>query len=364
MAAATKKRSSGGGNKKKPPAPKKSERVEDADDDEDDSGVTLIAGDDDEEEGEADFDDDDSWFEDIGGDDESGGDDGGGALLALTAGDAEDAALADPAKRVLTDGASWGPAALDAARRVIEEDPQLGEAGVSLYAFRVLQAGGRVDVRLDSAADAYGSPSMAEIELFARAFGAALEHAIGVDAADQVAVEVSSPGAERALDVPADLRRFAGLPLRVEYRERVAGAGAGAGAAAAAEGEEDAGGGGGGASPSSVKTTILRIVDDGSGPIDEEGAEEGLGRGKAPRGGKAAAAGAGAGAAAGAATRARSLPPPPPPESAGPGETLWRLADVKANAPTKGRGLTRKQRDQRLRIALEDIVSCRIHVEF
>ena len=95
---------------------------------------------------------------------------------------------------------------------------------------------------------------------------------------------------------------------------------------------------------------------DGSGPIDEEEAEEALVRGKkAGAGGKAAAAAGARGSRGGGGGEEQAVAP---------GETLWRLADVKANAPTKGRGLTRKQRDQRLRIAVEDIVSCRIHVEF
>jgi len=342
-----KKRSSSSSSKRPPARPGPAAAA----DDDDDDGVTLIPGDDDDvEEGEdEDDDDDDGWFEDIDGDDD---DDGG--LLAAGNDDDDDAALADPSKRVSAEGASWGPAALEAARRVLAEEPDLngggggggGEAGggddgdVSLYAFRILNGGQRVDVRLDSARDRYGSPTMVQIEAFARAFNAALEHAAGAEAAADVAVEVSSPGAERRLALPADLRRFAALPLRVDYL-----------AAPWSSGEDGGGGGGGGGGGAkrAVQTAILRILDDGSGPIvidgEEEEADEAEPRRRRPK-------------KQGGAEEKDEAP------VVAADTTLWRLADVKANAPTKGRGLTRKQRDQRLRIPLADLVSVRIHVEF
>jgi len=282
---------------------------------------------------------------------------------------------------VLVDGARWGPAALEAARRVLSEEPELEGDGVSLYAFRVLGGEGaagsaasggasgggarRVDVRLDSAADPYGSPSMAQIEAFARAYGPALELAIGVDEAAEVAVEVSSPGAERPLALPADLRRFAALPLRVEYFcdaiEGEGGAGAGVKAGAAA----GSGGAGGAGGRRVRKTAVLRILDDGAGPVVVEG-EEGEEGGGGGGGGAAARAGKKK-AAPGRRPEGESLAAAPAAPGAAAGDgltTVWRLADVKANAPTKGRGLTRRQRDQRLKIALADLASCRIHVEF
>jgi hypothetical protein len=41
----------------------------------------------------------------------------------------------------------------------------------------------------------------------------------------------------------------------------------------------------------------------------------------------------------------------------------WRLADVRANAPTKGRGLSKRQREQRIEIPLSELERVRIHVE-
>lgn len=46
-----------------------------------------------------------------------------------------------------------------------------------------------------------------------------LEAEMGVDAAGDISMEVSSPGAERTLRLPGDLQRFAGLPLYVEYTD-------------------------------------------------------------------------------------------------------------------------------------------------
>jgi ribosome maturation factor RimP len=46
------------------------------------------------------------------------------------------------------------------------------------------------------------------------------------------------------------------------------------------------------------------------------------------------------------------------------GSSVWALADVKANAPTKGRGMSKKQKQQRFTIPLADMVRVRIHVDF
>lgn len=44
-------------------------------------------------------------------------------------------------------------------------------------------------------------------------------------------------------------------------------------------------------------------------------------------------------------------------------ETLWKIADVKKNAPTKGRSLTKKQREQRITIPVASLQKARIHVD-
>ncbi len=44
---------------------------------------------------------------------------------------------------------------------------------------------------------------------------AALDRELGVEAAGEISFEVSSPGAERLVELPGELTRFAELPLRV-----------------------------------------------------------------------------------------------------------------------------------------------------
>eukprot|EP00195_Chlamydomonas_chlamydogama_P009484 CAMPEP_0202893122 /NCGR_PEP_ID=MMETSP1392-20130828/2755_1 /ASSEMBLY_ACC=CAM_ASM_000868 /TAXON_ID=225041 /ORGANISM="Chlamydomonas chlamydogama, Strain SAG 11-48b" /LENGTH=336 /DNA_ID=CAMNT_0049577329 /DNA_START=27 /DNA_END=1038 /DNA_ORIENTATION=- len=46
------------------------------------------------------------------------------------------------------------------------------------------------------------------------------------------------------------------------------------------------------------------------------------------------------------------------------GSTTWRLADVRANAPTKGRGLSKKQKGQVVSLAVSQLQRVRIHVDF
>ena len=45
-----------------------------------------------------------------------------------------------------------------------------------------------------------------------------LEALLGPEASGEISLEVSSPGAERQLQLPRDLYRFQQLPLRVEYK--------------------------------------------------------------------------------------------------------------------------------------------------
>ena len=46
------------------------------------------------------------------------------------------------------------------------------------------------------------------------------------------------------------------------------------------------------------------------------------------------------------------------------GTTEWRLAEVKANAPMKGRKMSKKQKDLRFNIPVASLVRIRIHVDF
>lgn len=46
------------------------------------------------------------------------------------------------------------------------------------------------------------------------------------------------------------------------------------------------------------------------------------------------------------------------------GTTEWRMADVKANAPVKGRRLSKKQREMKLTIPVANLTRVKIHVDF
>lgn len=111
----------------------------------------------------------------------------------------------------------WGEKALSIAKGVLEE---FG-SNFSLYAFKIAFEG-RIYVRLDKLSDRYGSPSIVEIESFSSIFGKRLEEA-GQDGIlpDNLALEVSSPGAERVVEVPDQLLRFKDLPMLVRYVEEL-----------------------------------------------------------------------------------------------------------------------------------------------
>lgn len=107
----------------------------------------------------------------------------------------------------------WGGAAADAAAAVLSTNPAL--SALSLWSLTADARSARLAIRLDKPTDEFGSPSLDEVAAFAAAFGAAFEAKVGGGVADGVEVEVSSPGAERALRVPADLARFGDLPMAV-----------------------------------------------------------------------------------------------------------------------------------------------------
>lgn len=109
----------------------------------------------------------------------------------------------------------WGEKAFSIAKGVLKE---FG-SNFLFYAFKV-STEGRVYVRLDKLSDKYGSPSMVEIESFSTIYGRRLEEA-GQQRVlpDNLALEVSSPGAERMVEVPNDLLRFKDLPMFVRYAE-------------------------------------------------------------------------------------------------------------------------------------------------
>ena len=89
---------------------------------------------------------------------------------------------------------------------------------LELFSFDAVEAEGRLAIALDKPENPYGSPSLDDIALFSQVLRARLELTLGSELADRVEVEVSSPGADRRLRLPGDLRRFGGLPLLVKYR--------------------------------------------------------------------------------------------------------------------------------------------------
>ncbi|KAL2519262.1 Uncharacterized protein family UPF0090 [Abeliophyllum distichum] len=137
----------------------------------------------------------DSWEEEDDAEPEVGdGGDGGGIVLQNCA---------------------WGQQALAIAQEVIL---QFGE-DMELYAFKTSPRG-YIYVRLDKLSNEYGCPSMEEIESFSRQYKKILDE-VGATGAipDDLALEVSSPGADRLLRVPDDLSRFEDMPMIVSYTE-------------------------------------------------------------------------------------------------------------------------------------------------
>ncbi|KAG8366463.1 hypothetical protein BUALT_Bualt17G0082600 [Buddleja alternifolia] len=137
----------------------------------------------------------DSWEEEDEAEPEVGdGGDGGGVVLQ---------------------SCPWGEKALSIAQEVLL---QFGE-GMELYAFKTSPRG-YIYVRLDKVSNEYGCPSMDEIESFSRQYKEKLDE-IGArgEIPDDLALEVSSPGADRLLRVPDDLERFNDMPMVVSYVE-------------------------------------------------------------------------------------------------------------------------------------------------
>ncbi|KAK6157825.1 hypothetical protein DH2020_012073 [Rehmannia glutinosa] len=138
----------------------------------------------------------DSWEEEDEAEPEVGdGGDGGGVVLQ---------------------NCPWGERALSIAQEVLQE---FGDEGMELYAFKTSYRG-YIYVRLDKLSNEYGCPNMEEIESFSRQYKKKLDE-VGArgEIPDDLALEVSSPGADRLLRVPDDLLRFKDLPMVVSYLE-------------------------------------------------------------------------------------------------------------------------------------------------
>ncbi|CAN6196904.1 unnamed protein product [Urochloa humidicola] len=108
----------------------------------------------------------------------------------------------------------WGERALAAAQEVLA-----GHFGddIAMFAFKVSPKG-YVYVRLDKLTNMYGCPDIEEIESFNRLYKQKLDEIIETGEIPlDLALEVSSPGAERLLKVPEDLDRFKDMAMRVQY---------------------------------------------------------------------------------------------------------------------------------------------------
>ncbi|KAK9855458.1 hypothetical protein WJX84_006745 [Apatococcus fuscideae] len=108
----------------------------------------------------------------------------------------------------------WAMVTLEATQKVLSAPSQ---QHLQLYLFRAVAKGTRLDIRLDKPEDPYGSPSMEDTEQFLRALTSELEAAIGPEETDNIDIEVSSPGVERAVRIPGELQRFQEIPMTVEY---------------------------------------------------------------------------------------------------------------------------------------------------
>ena len=128
---------------------------------------------------------------------------------------------------------------------------------LELFSFEAVETEGRLAIALDKPENPYGSPSLDDIALFSQVLRARLELTLGAELAGRVELEVSSPGADRCLRLPGDLRRFGGLPLLVKYQ---------GGGDAQETGEPGA------ASPPPVREDVLALVglDEAAGTAEWE----------------------------------------------------------------------------------------------
>ncbi|VVA94571.1 unnamed protein product [Arabis nemorensis] len=116
---------------------------------------------------------------------------------------------------IVLGGVQWGEKALSIASQVVKQS----EEDLQLFAFRTSPRG-YIYVRLDKLSNEYGCPTLDELEEFSREFKKRLDDAGAAKVVpEDLALEVSSPGAERLLRVPEDLQRFKEMPMTVSYEE-------------------------------------------------------------------------------------------------------------------------------------------------
>ncbi|KAB2048036.1 hypothetical protein ES319_A13G087000v1 [Gossypium barbadense] len=116
---------------------------------------------------------------------------------------------------IVLQGVPWGESALSIAHDALK----LFSDDIKLYAFKTTPRG-YIYVRLDKLSDEYGCPSMEELQSYSQEYKKRLDEAgERREIPDDLALQVSSPGAERILKVPDDLDRFKDMAMRVCYIE-------------------------------------------------------------------------------------------------------------------------------------------------
>ncbi|CAN1137451.1 hypothetical protein LINPERPRIM_LOCUS22877 [Linum perenne] len=117
---------------------------------------------------------------------------------------------------IVLQGVPWGERALAIAREVLD---QFGVDDIELFSFKTTPRG-YIYLRLDKMSTQYGCPSIDELEEYNQRYNKRLEEvgALG-EIPDNLAVEVSSPGADRLLKVPVDIERFKDMAMNVCYVE-------------------------------------------------------------------------------------------------------------------------------------------------
>ncbi|KAK5771244.1 uncharacterized protein LOC108461391 isoform X1 [Gossypium arboreum] len=116
---------------------------------------------------------------------------------------------------IVLQGVPWGESALSIAHDALK----LFSDDIKLYAFKTTPRG-YIYVRLDKLSDEYGCPSMEELQSYTQEYKKRLDEAgERREIPDDLALQVSSPGAERILKVPDDLDRFKDMAMRVCYIE-------------------------------------------------------------------------------------------------------------------------------------------------
>ncbi|KAL7611014.1 hypothetical protein Lser_V15G11635 [Lactuca serriola] len=116
---------------------------------------------------------------------------------------------------VVLQNCPWGEKVLSIAQDVLR---QFGD-DIEIFAFKTSPRG-YIYVRLDRLCNEYGCPSIEDIQSYSHEYKKRLDKAGETgDIPCDLALEVSSPGADRLLRIPDDLERFKDMAMRVKYVE-------------------------------------------------------------------------------------------------------------------------------------------------